>query len=48
MMASEDYDLAEQRVREHLREAEETQDTIKIANMMGYLERIEVVKKERF
>ena len=45
---SEDYDLATEKVREVLVEAEEARDTVVIANMMGYLEKIELAKKRRF
>jgi flagellar biosynthesis/type III secretory pathway M-ring protein FliF/YscJ len=48
MIQNEDYDLAEEKVRELLKDAEERQDTLQIANMMGYLEKIELAKKRRF
>ena len=48
MIANEEYELAEERVREFLQIAEEEQDTLKIANLMGYLEKIELAKKRRF
>jgi len=48
MIDSEDYDLATEKVREVLKEAEEKRDTVGIANMMGYLEKIELAKKRRF
>lgn len=48
LIENEDYDLAGERVRELLAAAEEERDTLKIANMMGYLEKIELAKKRRF
>jgi flagellar biosynthesis/type III secretory pathway M-ring protein FliF/YscJ len=48
LIESGDYDIAEERVREFLKEAEDKRDTLKIANMMGYLEKIELAKKRRF
>jgi hypothetical protein len=48
MIESGDYDLAEEKVREFLKAAEEERDTLKIANLMGYLEKIELAKKRRF
>jgi hypothetical protein len=48
MIENKDYDLAMEKVREYLKDAEDKQDTVKIANMMGYLEKIELAKKRRF
>jgi hypothetical protein len=48
LIESGEYDLAAEKVREYLKAAEEEGDTLKIANMMGYLEKIELSKKRRF
>ncbi len=48
LIENEEYDLATEKVREFLKAAEEERDTLKIANMMGYLEKIELAKKRRF
>ncbi len=48
MIDNEDFEMAEERVRECLRDAEERRDTSTIANMMGYLEKITLAKKRRF
>ena len=48
MIENGDYAMAEERVREFLAVAEAEQDTLKIANTMGYLEKIELAKKRRF
>ncbi len=48
MIENRDFKLAEEKVREYLKDAEDRQDTVQIANMMGYLERIEIARKQRF
>ena len=48
MIENEEYELAKERVQEFLKAAEEERDTLKIANLMGYLEKIELTKKRRF
>ena len=48
MIESGDYELATENVREVLKDAEDKRDTVVIANMMGYLEKIELAKKRRF
>lgn len=48
MIESGDYELATERVREVLKDAEDKRDTVVIANMMGYLEKIVLAKKRRF
>ena len=48
MIQNEDYDLAEEKIREFLKEAEANQDTMHIANLMGYLEKIQLTRKRRF
>ncbi len=48
MIDSGDYELATEKVREYLKDAEDRRDTVLIANMMGYLEKIELAKKRRF
>ena len=48
MIESGDYELATGKVREYLKDAEDRRDTVLIANMMGYLEKIEIAKKSRY
>ena len=48
MIQNKEFRLAEEKVREHLKAAEDSRDTLKIANLMGYLEKIELAKKRRF
>lgn len=48
MIQNKEYELAVEKVREYLKVAEESRDTLKIANLMGYLEKIELAKKRRF
>ena len=48
MIENRDFKLAEEKVREYLKAAEDKRDTLEIANLMGYLEKIELAKKRRF
>jgi hypothetical protein len=48
MIESGDYELAKEKVRDVLKDAEDRRDTVVIANMMGYIEKIELAKKRRY